>query len=97
MRYILPAGSLVQVRRHDSGQLTYRCHRTRRELTFDRYERKSTSSMTFREGGWLLTVITAGVPIGESEACMIADGWVLFAAWRGRKRRLRFQLHASTN
>ena len=60
MRYILPAGSLVQVCRYDSDRLTWRCHHTRRELSFDRYEQKSTSSMTFREGDWLLTVITAG-------------------------------------
>ena len=60
MRYILPAGTLVQVCRYDSDQLTWRCHHTRRELTFDHHERKSTSTITFREGDWLITVITAG-------------------------------------
>jgi hypothetical protein len=55
-RYLLKAGTLVHVRKVSENDRERRQYRLRKQLKFERYERKTETELTFREGGWIVAV-----------------------------------------
>ena len=53
-KFIIRAGTLVQVTKAADDALRWRDHITKRELQFARYERFNGGSYVFREGEWLI-------------------------------------------
>lgn len=55
-RHEIPAGTLLSVCKVTDSAQRWRAHRTRRNLSFERYETLNSGAYVFREQGWFVLV-----------------------------------------